>query len=177
MTIAEYHDGVNWNTLATENYVNNLFRPITQFYTNNLTTQNLTANVWTKLGGNITNSFSLGFPVDLTATNGITNRITKIESATSGAWYKADASAVVRSNTIVGNLRLSLQIVKNGVLSSVVPNSCPIGVAAVNVNSGVSINTSYIQLTTNDYVEVFILATSTTTLTLVDLTFNVMRIS
>lgn len=176
MTIAEYHDGVSWNSIATQSYVNQFFRPITQHYTNNLTTQTLTANVWVKLGGNITTSFSLGFPVDLIGTNGITNRITKIDSLTSGVWYKADASAVVRSSA-GGNARLSLQIVKNGVLSSVIPYSYPIGVFAANVNLGLSIDTSYIQLVTNDYIEVYVLSTNNTTLTLVDLTFNVMRIA
>lgn len=176
MAEIESYDGVSWNALATQPYVNQFFRPATGYYTNNLTTQTLTANTWVKLGGNITTAFSLGFPVDLSPTGGTTNRITKLDSLTSGSWYKADATAVVRSSA-GGSARLSLQIVKNGILSSVVPRSSFTGVFAANVDLGLSIDTSYIQLVANDYIEVYISCTNATTLTLVDLTFNAMRVS
>lgn len=176
MALVEYYDGVTWNSLSNVDYVNAFFNPVTQYYTNNLTTQSLTANTWTKLNGNITTAFQLGFPVDLSPSVGVTNRITKT-GLNSGYWYKADATAVVRSNNAVGNPRLSLQIVKNGILSTVVPRSCPTVVDIGNVDLGLSINSSYIQLTTNDFLEVYILSTNTAIITLIDLTFNVMRVN
>lgn len=175
MALVEYYDGVTWNSFPTGDYVNAFFNPATQYYTNNLTTQALTANVWTKLNGNITTAFSIGFPVDLSPTVGVTNRITKI-GLVSGYWYKADATAVVRSSNAIGNPRLSLQIVKNGILSSALPRSCPIVVDIANVDIGLSIDTSFVQLSTNDFLEVYVLSTNATTLTLVDLTFNAMRV-
>ena len=169
----EYYDDVNWNTIATEELVNNSFNfAATQYYTNNLTTQALTANNWVKLNGNMTTAFAIGFPPDLSPSIGIPNRITKPIGST-GGWYKADATAVVRSSNAIGNPRLSLQIVKNGILSSVLPRSCPTVVDIANVDLGLSIDISYALLTTNDFLEVYILSTNATTLTLVDLTFNV----
>lgn len=173
MAVVEYHDGTTWQSLASEEYVAGLFSPVSQYYVNNLTTQSLTANVWAKLGGNITNTISLGVS-DLLPSLGTTNRVTK-STFLSGAWYKADATVAVRSSA-GGSARLSLQIVKNGVLSSVLPFSSPTGVFAANVNLGLYIDTSYIQLFTNDYIEIYISSTNATTLTLVDLTFNVMRV-
>lgn len=174
MAVVEYHDGTTWHSLASEEYVAGLFSPVSQYYVNNLTTQSLAANVWAKLGGNITNTISLGVS-DLLPSLGTTNRVTK-STFLSGAWYKADATAVLRSSNAFGNPRLSLQIVKNGILSSVLPQSCPIVVDIANVNLGLRIDTSYIQLFTNDYIEIYISSTNATTLTLVDLTFNVMRV-
>jgi len=113
------------NTSITESYFSNF----SQYFVNNFTTQTLTANTWTKITngtiqfGIALNNINSNTGQSLFQTVGNINRIIKLANTPIGNnWYKAEADAVIRSSSGT-NHNISLQIVKNGILSSVAPYS------------------------------------------------------
>lgn len=197
MTIAEYHDGVSWNTLATENYVDNyvdnkitnsinwyvnqsLFSNTSFTMTGNVATQSLAANTWTKLTYTASTT-----GVVLNAANGITgqnlynigaNRITRLaETPSFNNWFKSEGMAIISSSNILTH-NLSLQIVKNGVLSSILPYGFPTRVEQNGVAFGYLIKSSYFQLNVNEYIELYVLSTAATTITTSTIIMNLQNI-
>lgn len=181
MALPEFHDGASWQSLATEAYTqsrisfNNTlisqsyFSNVTFNITGNVATQALAANTWTKLTYTAsTNSIILNNNNILTGQNLFsvgTNRITKLANTPFfNNYYSATGSAVISSSSFLTH-NISLQIVKNGVLSSVLPYGFPIRVDQNGVAFGYKVDTSFFQLNPTDYIELYALATVGTTIT------------
>jgi hypothetical protein len=166
------------NTSITESYFSNF----SQYFVNNFTTQTLTANTWTKITngtiqfGIALNNINSNTGQSLFQTVGNINRIIKLANTPIGNnWYKAEADAVIRSSSGT-NHNISLQIVKNGILSSVAPYSFSNRVIQNNIDQGYQIKTTYFQLFPNDYIEVFVLSTVATTITTSSLVCNLLNV-
>lgn len=188
MTIAEYHDGTAWQSLVNQNSLQNqinsnngtiiqsYFSNASFTFTGNVATQALTANTWAKItytatsGGILLNNGTGNYNT-LSA-----NRITKsAPTPFFNNYYIAQATANI-SSSFVFTHNISIQIVKNGVLSSILPNSLPVRVAQSGVSFGYIINTSFFQLNPNDYIELYVLSTSNTTITTSNMTMNLINI-
>ena len=176
MTIAEYHDGTFWQTIATQTYVNNLMGLFAHssycgFLNNSVVTQNLTANVWVKLVSAGITYFGNDVGVYLNANNTQNGRIVKINNALNSG-YIADASVVIRSSSFVGH-NINIQIVKNGILSSLLPYNNSTRVIATGTNQKYDVKCHTFALGLNDYVELYVQATVNTTITPTDYILNV----
>ncbi len=181
MALPEFHDGSTWQSVASETYVQNRisfnntlfsesnFSNVTFYITGNVATQALAANTWTKLTYTAsTNGIILNNNNSLTSQNLFsvgTNRITKTANTPFfNNNYSAVGSAVISSSSFLTH-NISLQIVKNGVLSSIVPYGFPTRVAQNGVAFGYKIDTSFFQLNPTDYIELYGLSTVGTTIT------------
>lgn len=175
MTKAEYHDGTFWQNLASETYVDNLMGMLIHSsycgFSNNTITQNLTANTWVKLVTAGLTYFGNNVGNYLSANNTQTGRIVKI-NPTINSNYVADASIVLRSSSATPH-NINIQIVKNGVLNSLIPLSSSDRVTATNVNQKFDIKCPSFIFSHFDYVELYIQSTVNTTITPTDFFLNI----
>lgn len=172
----EYHDGTLWQSIASETYANNLMGFFAHssycgFSNNNTTTQALTANTWVKLVTAGLTYFGSDVGTYLNANNTQNGRIVKINPAINSG-YIADASIVLRSNSLVTHL-INIQIVKNGVLNSLVPLSSQTRIITPNSNQNFHIKCPTFAFSQFDYVELYIQSTVNTTITPTDFVLNV----
>lgn len=175
MTKAEYHDGTFWQNLASETYVDNLMGMLTHSsycgFSNNATvTQTLTANTWVKLVTVGLTYFGINVGNYLNANNTQNGRIVKI-NPTINSSYVADASIVLRSSAAAAH-NINIQIVKNGILNSLIPFNSSNRVIATNANQKFDIKCPSFIFSHFDYAELYIQSTVNTTITPTDFFLN-----
>lgn len=175
MTKAEYYDGTFWQNLASENYVDNLMGMLIHssycgFSNNNTTTQNLAPNTWVKLVTSGLTYFGKNVGDYLNANNTQNGRIVKVNS-TINSNYVADASIVLRSSSATPH-NINIQIVKNGILNSLVPLTSSDRVVATNVNQKFNIKCPSFTFNLFDYVEFYIQSNVNTTITPIEFFLN-----
>jgi hypothetical protein len=151
---------------ATKDYVDKNLRSAVCYSTNNATTNTLTANVAQKIAG-ITDFLAWGF----TTTVGVDNRI--IYSGPESLWFYVHGGAQISST--VASINVNLEIVKNGTTGVILPLISD-RVATANVPMALLLHTRGFNLATNDYIELYIKATSNTTITVSNMIWTVKTI-
>ncbi len=147
-------------------YTNTYQNAASLYYSNNVTTNVLAANIAQKINGT-TNSTTNGFTIP----TGISNRVT---SASNAGFFHCYGSVQLVS-TVAGTNNISLQIVKNGISGLITPFISS-RIIQANVPQMFTIHSSPFQMVAGDFVELFITATSACTVTVQNMVYTIKTI-
>lgn len=162
-----YVDNIQSGTLSSSfNYTNTYQNAASIYYSNNAITNVLVANTAQKINGT-TNSTTNGFTIPI----GISNRAT---SASNAGFFHCYGTLQLIS-TVAGTNNISLQIVKNGLVGAITPFIAS-RVITANVPQMFTIHSAPFTLTSGDYVELFITASSACTVTVQNMVYTIKTI-
>jgi hypothetical protein len=134
---------------------------ISAYCTSNLTTHSLSANTFTRLTAVYTNVIQTGSYFN---TTGIPTRILLLNNPGFAGNFIATVTMNLSSSSATTH-NIALQVVKNGVLSSIYPNNLFERVIGANIPQNFSIETTIFSLNVNDYIELYYASTVATTVT------------
>ena len=161
-----YVDSVGSNASSAANAFTQIYQRSASCYSpgNNLTTNILIANVSQKIAGSANMSLN-GFSFDI----GINNRLRYAGPQT--LFFTVYGSAQV-SSTVAGTTNINLELVKNGTTGLLTPFIAG-RVQGANVPQIFSIDVAPFQLSTNDFVELYIRASNNTTVTVSNMIWTI----
>jgi hypothetical protein len=134
---------------------------ISAYCTSNVTTHSLSANTFTRLTAGYTNVTQTGSYFN---TTGIPTRILLLNNPGFAGNFIATVTMNLSSSSATTH-NIALQVVKNGVLSSIYPNNLFERVIGANIPQNFSIETIVFSLNVNDYIELYYASTVATTVT------------
>lgn len=178
------------SSLANKSYIDNAIANITSYindsltafshssscgFSNNLASiQTLSANVWVKVTTIGLTYYGIDNSTYLNANNTEFGRIAKINTVGNNG-YMGFASITFRSST-AGTNTINLQIVKNGVINSLRPINFATRIISASSDQTLNLQTPNFEMDVGDYVEVFVMSTQNTNLTIRELTFTIKTI-